>query len=80
MFDPSKHMEMVDVSVGDFVAWLIGNVPMSAKINVECDNLFYTHVEKDGSVLYLDSNSLQDEYPEDKSEPCVYHVNRQCNK
>lgn len=74
MLDPSKHMKMYDVTVGDFVAWLVHNVSMNAKFNVNGDNLFYTHVEKDGSAVSVDDNSLEDEYPEDQAEPIKYSI------
>lgn len=76
MFEPSKHMEMLNVTVGDFVTWLVHNVPMNAKFIVNGDNLFYTHVEKDASTISVDDNSLEDEYPEDQAEPCVYNISK----
>lgn len=72
MLDPKKHMEMHEVSVAEFVSWLIHNVPMDAKFNVNGDNLFYTHVEEDGSVISVDDSELSDEYPEDDCEATKY--------
>ena len=65
MFDPELYAFCHNVKVRDVIKYL-NTLPKDCEVNVNGDNLFYIHVEKDKSLLSFDDNSLSEEY---NSEP-----------
>ena len=69
MYNPDARKEVRGTTVFQLCAYLIENVSMDAIVHVCGEDIFYLHVEEDGSVLSLDDNSLSDMPEYDGSEP-----------
>ena len=64
MYDINKRKPMIDVTVGDLITLLRG-LPTDAKILCCGDNVAHIHVEKDNSVVNIDTENLDECYDEE---------------
>ena len=60
MYDITKRITMVDATVGDLIKLLKG-IPTDARILCCGDNIAYIHVEKDDSVVNIDTEDLEED-------------------
>lgn len=68
MFNPDARKEVQGITVFQLCAYLIENVSVDAIVHVCGEDIFYIHVEEDGSVISMDDNSLSDMPEYDGSE------------
>ncbi len=71
MFNPDARKEVQGITVFQLCAYLIENVSVDAIVHVCGEDIFYIHVEEEGSVISMDDNSLSDMPEYDGSEPDV---------
>lgn len=71
MYRPDARKEVQGITVFQLCAYLIENVSVDAIVHVCGEDIFYIHVEEDGSVISMDDNSLSDMPEYDESEPDV---------
>lgn len=66
MYDISKRFHTDDLSVAELIEQL-KKLPQAAKVCICGDDCCHIHVERDGSVVNLDTEDLDDCYGEDAS-------------
>lgn len=65
MFDEKYKKEFSNITKLDLIQAL-EEVPGNPIVNIIGENMFYMHVEEDGTVINLDDNSLEDEYGQEE--------------
>lgn len=71
MYDITKRDKCLAITVEDFIKKL-ESMPKDAIVTCCGDNLLYIHVEKDGSVVNIDTEDLDSEYA-DSPDVSAYH-------
>ena len=64
MYDISKIKEFHFCTVAELIA-ILKTCDQKAQIVCDGDDCFWVHFEQDGSVVNIDSNSLEDLYDEE---------------
>jgi hypothetical protein len=71
MFDPKYFAMVTGATVKGLRDYLASLPNQDAEINVEGDNLFYIHVEEDGSLVNFDDNMMLEQYKDDVDEALI---------
>ena len=76
MYDVTQREKFVMATVKDLIKHL-ERLPPEAEVNICGDCIFYIHVEKNKSVVCLDTEDLDVDYVEDiETDPEDYWANR----